>query len=102
MQVTAYIASLRPIRFFAVGVALLCVGVALQVAGFDVARLPFSFGQTTFGVFAKLGGGVILFGLAVMVLRNDAVRDAGSKLPEPAPQSARDTPPVHIDLSKSV
>lgn len=77
-----------PVPFFIAGGLLLVLGAALQVT--QIIALPdIAGGSTTFGLFAKLGGAVILFGLFALALHNDGSAEPGRDIPDEVPQSAR-------------
>ena len=77
-----------PVPFFVAGALLLVLGAALQVT--QIIALPdITGGSTTFGLFAKLGGGVILFGLLLLALHNDGSAEPDRHIPDEIPQSAR-------------
>jgi len=46
-------------------------------------------GSATFGLFAKLGGAVILFGLLLLALHSDGSAEPDRHIPDEVPKSAR-------------
>lgn len=77
-----------PVPFFVTGALLLVAGAFLQVT--QIIALPESAAaSTTFGLFAKLGGAVILFGLLVLALHSDGSSEPDQHIPSDVPASAK-------------
>ena len=77
-----------PVPFFVAGALLLVAGAFLQVTQI-IAMPDIVGGSTTFGLFAKLGGGVILLGLVLLALQSDGSAEPDRHIPDEVPMSAR-------------
>ncbi len=86
--IAAKFSKIGPVPFFVGGAFLLMAGAFLQVT--QVMVLPeIGNAATTFGIFAKLGGAVILFGLLMLALETDGSDEPDRHIPDDVPQSAR-------------